>query len=126
MIEKLSNNIIRAYRKRNGTISFHLRSHMFVKTNASFDVTHYLGRINSYFIMPNGSKIEFLELSIDSGPFLNYDGEYLIHEIHFKALTNLKAVKKCLVDMYILYSFFDHPCLDMDEFKCKALVKWMY
>ncbi|MBL1214983.1 MAG: hypothetical protein HND52_16595 [Ignavibacteriae bacterium] len=126
MIDRLSNYIIRAYKKRDGKISFHLRSHLFVKSNSSFSVSHYLNPFEVYFILPSGEKIIFDDRSVTVNSFCKYDGEFLINDIHLKTVTNLTNIKDCLVDLYIQYGFFHHPCLDLDLYKSKALVRWMY
>jgi len=126
MIEKLSDYTIRAYRKRNGVISFHLRSHLFIKTNTAFSVTSYLSNLKSYFVLENGVKINFDTMFTIVAPFIPFNGEYIITEIHYTTISKLTKIKSCIVDLHIFYSFFGHSCIDPDEFKCKALVKWMY
>lgn len=126
MIEKLSNYIIRAYKKRNGLISFHLRSHLFIKTNTSFSVTAYLSNLKSFFILENGEKLDFDSMSVDVVPLVPFNGEYIVTEIRFTTVSKLTRIKSGVVDLSIIYSFFGHPCIAPDEFKCKALVKWMY
>lgn len=126
MIEKLSNYIIKAFKKKSGKISFHLRSHFFIKTNASFSITTYLSNLESFFILPNGEKIEFDSSSVVNVPFLQFNGEYIVSEIHFETISKLTKIEPCIVDLHIIYAFFGHPCVDPDEFKCKALIKFMY
>jgi len=126
MIEKLSNYIIKAYKKRNGKVSFHLRSHLFVKSNEPFSVAHYLDPFEAFFILPSGEKIIFENKSVSVFSFCEYEGEYLINEIHLTTVSHLTEIKDCLVDLNIQYALFHHPSLDLDEYKCKALIRWMY
>ena len=126
MIEKLSNYIIKAYKKKSGKISFHFRSHLFIKTKGSFSIAKYLSNLESYFILPDGNKINFESLYVVAVPFLHFNGEYIVSEIYFTTVSDLTMVKPCIVDLQINYSFFGHPCIDPDEFKCAALIKFMY
>lgn len=126
MIVKLSNYIIKAHKKKNGKISFHLRSHLFVKANGSFSVAHYLNPFEAFFILPTGQKIVFDNRGVTACSFCDYDGEYLINEIHLTTVSDLTKIKDCSVDLHLQYSFFHHPCIDLDEYNCKALVRWMY
>jgi hypothetical protein len=126
MIEKLSDCTIKAYMKRNGVISFHFRSHIFIRTKMPYSVTTYLNNLKSYFILENGEKINFDSMSVVDVPFIPYNGKYIVTEIHFTTISKLTKVESCLVDLHIFYSLFGHPCVDPNEFKCKALVKWMY
>lgn len=122
---ELSNYIIKAYKKKSGFISFHFRSHFFIKTNVSFSVTAYLREISSYFILPGGHKVEFDSISIPVWTNIPYDGKILVSEIYMSSISNLNSVKSSLVDLTIRYrfSFTGHPSEEAEEYKCKALVK---
>ena len=126
MIEKLSNYVIKAFRKRDGKIVFHLRSHLFVKSNTPFSVAHYLNPLESFFILPSKEKITFDNISVVVPSFCKYDGEYLVNEIHFATISHLTEIRDNPVDLYIRYAFFHHPSMDLDVYKSIALVRWMY
>jgi hypothetical protein len=126
MIEKLSNYIIKAYKKRNGRISFHYKTHLFIKTNTSFSISAYLTTIAAFFDFGDGTRIELDTIYLNTVPTVYFNGQYMVAEIHCSTMSKLTSVKNSMVDLTLTYSFFGHPCIDLDEYKSKALVKWMY
>ena len=55
----LADTSIRAYKKRSGKISLHLRSYLLVKTNASFSLSCYMKSIDCLLILEDGTEIPF-------------------------------------------------------------------
>jgi hypothetical protein len=52
----LADTSIRAYKKRSGKISLHLRSYLLVKTNASFSLSYYMKSIDCLLILRTAQK----------------------------------------------------------------------
>ncbi len=107
----LANYTIRAFKKKDGRISFHLKSFILVTANVNFSLTAYLRDFRCSFIVPGGHEIEFDKTAI--GIRLSFPYEYNTMAYSFKASTvsDLRNLKPCLVKLSIIYriSFTGHP-----------------
>ncbi|RKY91813.1 MAG: hypothetical protein DRQ01_07110 [Ignavibacteriae bacterium] len=82
--------------------------------------------MESYFKLPNGDKVEFQICAFAREPTITFNGKFIVTEIRFSTVSEITKIKTCIVDLTVIYSLFGHPCIDPDEYRCKALVKFMY
>jgi len=123
---ELSSRVIKAFRKKSGFISFHLTGHLFIGTNASFSITAYLKNISSFFILPNGIRVEFDSVGISEWSDIPFDGKMMVHGIYLSSISNLTAVKACIADLTIkhCFSFTGHPLENETEiYNRKVLIR---
>jgi len=114
---ELANRVIKAFKKKSGFISFHLTSYLFIGTNASFSITAYLKNILSFFVLPDGIRVEFDSVGISERPNIPFNGRMMVHTIYLSSISNLTTVKSCIANLTIKYcfSFTGHPFEDAAE-----------
>ena len=107
----LANYIIRAFKKKDGRISFHLKSFILVTTNVNFSLTTYLRDFHCSFTLPSNHEVEFDRTAI--GVRLFFPHEFNTMAYYFKASTvsELRDIEPCLAKLNIIYriSFTGHP-----------------
>jgi hypothetical protein len=75
----ISNCIVKVFRKRDGRVSFHLRSLVIFHTKASFSVKSYFKSVTGFLQFPGQEWIEFpARLAIDAA--VPYDEKHQVHE----------------------------------------------
>ena len=99
----LANYIIRAFKKKDGRISFHLNSLILVTTNVNFSLTHYLRDFHCSFTLPNNHEFEFDRTAI--GERLFFSPEFNTMAYYFKASTvsDLRDIEPRLAKLNIIY-----------------------
>lgn len=122
---ELTNTIIRAFRKRDNRISFHLRTHFLVHSRTSFSISTYLRDIASWFILPNGQRIDFETISYPVHPEIPFNGKFLVSELHLATVSELTKVSTCAADLYIRFhfSFTGHPSEEAEQHSYISVVR---
>lgn len=107
----LSDTTIRAFKKKNGRISFHLKSFIFVTTTVNFSFTYYLREFHCSFTLPNGHKIEFNNTAIGVKYFFPYEFNIMAYPFNASTVSDLRDIEDCLAELNIIYriSFTGHP-----------------
>jgi len=123
---KLSNYEVRGYQKRDGRISFHLRTHILFKTNASFSIEAYLKSIRGYLKLPDENEIEFDSISIPVNVACQYNGVVLVHELLASVISELKNIKPCIAKLRFDYEFNFHGAEFVGKLEEDAFIKKMY
>ena len=88
----LSDTSVRAYKKRNGDISLHLRSYLMVHTNKSFKLSSYLKSMECCLILQNGTEIVFDKISYSLS--CEYALETMKHHFLASTITNLTDINE--------------------------------
>jgi hypothetical protein len=107
----LSDATIRAFKKKDGRISFHLKSFIFVNTTVNFSLTDYLRDFHCSFTLPNDYTIEFDKTAIGVRYFFPHEFNILAHTFHASTISDLRELEDCLAKLNIVYriSFTGHP-----------------
>ncbi len=114
----LSDTTIRMYRKKNGLVSFRLKSYLLIHTNIGFSLQAYLRNIACQLTLPSGSVIP-LETTYTVHTQAEYELDTMIHlfwasgEHEIVPLRN--SVGKLRVDYHI--SFTGHQYEKPEHFE---------
>jgi len=99
----LSDTSIRAYKKRNGKISLHLRSYLMVHTDKSFSLSSYLKSIECCLILQDGTKVDFDKILYSCS--CEYALETMKHHFSASTITNLTDIHGGLAVLHVKYHF---------------------
>ena len=107
----LADYTIRAFKKKDGRISFHLKSFILVTTNVNFSLTTYLRDFHCSFILPHDYEIEFNRTAIGVRLFFPYKFNTMAYYFKASTVSDLRDLKPCLAKLNIIYriSFTGHP-----------------
>lgn len=115
----LADTSIKAFKKRSGNISLHLRSYLLIKTNVSFSLSYYMKDIHCSLTLPDGSLINFDKASFSHRTIFKYNGEIMVHDFWASTITDKKMINPCLGKLRIDYriSFTGHPAEEWDGYE---------
>jgi hypothetical protein len=122
----LADKSIRAYKKRSGKISLHLRSYLLVKTNASFSLSYYMKSIDCLLILEDGTEIPFDNTSFSVHTICEDAFQVMAHNFQASTVTGFSDIKRCLARLRVSYhiSFTGYPYEKPDHFeKVVSVVK---
>jgi hypothetical protein len=107
---RIADTTIRMYRKKNGGISYRLRTFLLVATNTSFSLGAYLKHIGACLTLPNGNKVP-LDVTYSVDTIAEYSLETMTHRFiaSGEADTGIlrNSVGKLRLDYHL--SFTGHP-----------------
>jgi hypothetical protein len=118
----LSNYNFRAFRKRSGLVSLHLRSHLIIETNTCFSVSAYLEHMRAYLTIPACESMELDEISYDEAPTCKYDGSIQVHGLRISHVSALREIKDCPARFRLEYRFNFHGGVIEGAHEHKAVV----
>jgi hypothetical protein len=118
----LSNYNFRAFRKRSGLVSLHLRSHLMIETNACFSVPAYLEEIRGFLTIPAYEPMELDVISYDEAPTCKYDGSIQVHGFGISHVSPLREIRDCLGRFRLEYRFNFHGGIIEGVHEHKAVV----
>ena len=103
---------IRLYRKKNGKVSFRLRSYLIIKTTVGFRLSAYLKDISCQLTLTTGEIITFPNVSYSDWTFGKYEGDTMVHDFWANAVADLPTIKDGIGTLRVTYrlSFTNHPC----------------
>lgn len=108
----LADTSIRAYKKRSGKVSLHLRSYLLVKTNTNFSLSYYIKSINCLLILEDGTEIPFDNTSISVHTICKDAFQVMAYNFQASTVTVFSDIRMCLARLRVSYhiSFTGHPC----------------
>jgi hypothetical protein len=116
---RLADTSVKAYKKRNGNISLHLKSYLMAiaKGGAGYSLTSYLKNIECYITLEDNTQIKFEEISISVNS--DYAFDTMVHSFKAVAITNLNKIKGAVGKLRVIYhiSFTGHPSEEPEEFQ---------
>lgn len=111
----LSNCIVKVFKKRDGRVSFHLRSHAIFHTKVSFSVNSYVKDVTGFIQFPGEEWIEFsVWLAINTA--VPYDGKHQVHEFGASFISSKHSTKPGMAKVKFIFVFNIHGA----EFSFKA------
>lgn len=115
----LADTSIRAYKKRSGKISLHLRSYLLVKTNTSFSLSYYIKSIDCLLILEGGTEIPLNNISFSVHTICEDAFQVMAHNFQASTVTGFSDIKRCLARLRVSYliSFTGHPYEEPDYFE---------
>lgn len=115
----LANYTIRAFKKKDGKISFHLKSFILVTTNITFSLTAYLSDFHCSFILPDGHEIEFKRTAISVRLFFPYEFNTMAYYFKASTISDFKDIKPCLAKLNITYNI----CFTGHDSECSKILQ---
>jgi hypothetical protein len=121
----LSNCEIKAYRKRTGYLSFHLKTVMLFDCGINFS-TSYINSWSALFTLTNGEAVAFDEISVNSYSDFEFDGHHNAITLDLKTVSKLTQVDEGVIKVNI-YCHLDLVGLGGDiNHEQKGVLKAMY
>lgn len=113
--------VIRAYKKKNGRISLHLKGHLLVYTNKGFSLTEYVKDMRCWIGLP-GKKEQIADL-LTVGVSCTYDKQVMIHDLTVSTVLKEREIKLCAVDLRMMFhvSFAGHSSEEPTFLRRKAV-----
>jgi len=110
MIE-LADTTFRAYKKKDGGISLHLRGYLLVHTNAGFRLSAYLKNIKCWIRLPGRKEQELDSVAISDDTVCKYDQHTMLHDLWVSTVIRGLAIKPCVAYFRMMYhiSLTGHP-----------------
>ena len=123
MIE-LADTTFRAYKKRSGFISLHLRSFLLVHTGVGFRLSAYLKEVRCWITLPGSKEQAFDSVSIGDAPECNLDRGIMAHSLRISGLIPPRTLRPCVADFRMRYkiTFRGHETDKSKTIKRKVLV----
>ena len=123
MIE-LADTTIRAYKKKNGFISLHLRSFLLVHTNVGFRLAAYLKDIRCWIALPGRNEQAFDWVSVSEAPACKVDQGIMAHDLWLWTIIRTRSLRRCIADFRMMYhiSFTGHETEEPETVKRKVMV----
>jgi hypothetical protein len=115
----LSDTSVRAYQKGTGLISLHLLSYLLVKTDITFSLSHYMRDISCLLILPDGTEIDFDNISYSHCAFFEFAFDTMAHRFKASTITDLTSIKPSLALLRVNYniSFTGHHYEEAESFE---------
>ena len=106
---RLSDTSVRLYRKRDGSVSVRLRSHLMVhcKGGKGFRLAAYLNQLDLKLTLADGQIVSLDEYSYNDSPLFEMDP--MIHDFNAAGTTNLKTIKNGAAHLEVEYRLFSCP-----------------
>ena len=103
----ISNCIVKVFKKRDGRVSFHLRSHVIFRTKVSFSIKAYFKGVTGFIQFPGEEWREFpIWLAIDAA--VPYDGKHQVHEFGGSFISSRHSTKPCMATVKFIFVFNIH------------------
>lgn len=115
---RLADTSIRLYRKKNGKVSFRLRSYLMIKTTVGFRLSAYLKDISCQLTLATGEIIALPNVSYCDWTFCKYEGDTMVHEFWANGVSDMPTIKNGIGTLRVTYrlSFTNHPCEGYESF----------
>jgi hypothetical protein len=120
----IADTTFRAYKKKRGGISLHLRSYLLVHTNVGFKLSAYLKDIRAWIRLPGGKEEEIDSVAISEHLVYKFSNDIMAHDLWLSTLIHGCDVKRCTADLRVMYhiSFTGHPAEEPQFIQRKVLV----
>lgn len=107
---RLSDTTVRMYRKKNGEVSYRLKSFLLVETTATFNLCAYLRDITASLTLPDNDTVQ-MEVGITYHTQMDCRLNTMTHELWASGNNFQKKMRDCLGKLRIDYhlSFTGHP-----------------
>ena len=119
----ISNCEVKIFKKRDGRISFHLRSHVIFYTPASFNAGSYLNDLNGFIQFPGEEWLEFTQVWLAEDAIAPFDGKHQVHEFGASLISSTHNLKPCLAKIKFTFIFKIHSTVLIFEPERVAIVK---
>ena len=106
---RLSDTSIRLYRKRDGSVSVRLHSHLMINCKGSqgFKLSSYLNTIDGVVTLDNGQIVRFDQISYADTCLFRLD--HMIHEFWASGSTTMDSISNSAGLLRIEYRLFSSP-----------------
>lgn len=123
MIE-LADTTVRAYRKKSGFISLHLRSYLLIHTDIGFRLSAYLKDIRCWITLPGRKEHAFDWVSVSEATECEPDRGIMAHSFHTYTVVPVRTLPRCIAELRLMYhiSFTGHDTEEPESLKRKVLV----
>ena len=120
----LADTTFRAYKKKHGGISLHLRSYLLIHTNLGFKLSAYLRDIRAWITLPGGKEEEINSVAFSEHIVCKFSHDIMAHDLCLSTVINGCDVKRCTADLRVMYhiSFTGHPAEEPEFVQRKVLV----
>jgi hypothetical protein len=112
----ISNCEVKAFKKRDGRVSFHLQSHVFFHTTVSFSIDSYFKGVTGFIQFPGEDWLEFDRVWLASNSAVPFDGKHQVHQFGASFISSKHDTKPCMTRIKFIFSFDIHDV----EFSFKA------
>ena len=114
----------RAYKKKNGNISLHLRTYLLVYTNLGFRLNAYLKDLKGWLKLPDKNEIEIDKISYSQAVVCKYSNDIMAHDFWLSTVLNENIIKPCIADLRLMFhlSFTGHPYEEPEYLTKKVFV----
>jgi hypothetical protein len=90
---KLADTSVRLYRKKNGRVSFKLRSYLMIDTSVGFRLSVYLKEISCKLTLPSGEDIVFDEISFSEDLICKHQLNTMVHDLWASASADIRELE---------------------------------
>ena len=101
----LADSSVRAYRKRDGRISLHLRSYLMVRTTVAFRLRHYMKSIDCQLMFEDGSTIPFDTISYSTCTICRFAFQTMAYHFYASVVTQRTEIRERLARLTVRYHF---------------------
>src|SRR5262245_48733897 len=107
---RLADTSIRLYRKKNGRVSFRLRSYLMVDTDVGFKLSAYLKDISCHLTLNSGRIIDFQDVSYSDSVLCKFENNTMVHDFWAHGVGNMPVIKNGIAALRVDYriSFTGH------------------
>ena len=113
----------RAYKKKNGNISLHLRTYLLVHTNAGFRLSTYLMNLKAWLKLPQKNEIEIDDISFSEAVVCKYTNDIMVHDFWLSTVLMEQAIKPCVADLRIMLQLsFTRDPYEKPEYLTKKVI----
>lgn len=106
---RFSDTSIRLYRKRNGSVSVRMQSHLMIhcKGGYGFRLASQLNQLDLKLTLGDGQIVSLDEYSYSDAPL--FEMEHMIHDFNAAGTANLKTIKDGAARLLVEYRLFSFP-----------------
>jgi hypothetical protein len=120
---EISNCEVKAFKKRDGRITLHLRSHVIFHSKVPFSIEAYYRGGYGFIKLPGEDWTEFGSLWMVECIAHKYDGLHQVHEFGTSLITSKTEIKPCTAKIKFAFEFDFQGAQIRSEVERIAIIK---